>query len=339
MDFFGLDLGSQNIKLVQLKPNGQNFEVKAIGNGPSTGRGVLSDSETDLTALASAVKKLHLDLKISTKNVVCALPEDQVITRVINLPKLTNEELESALKWEAEQYIPFPMEEATLSYEVIAGNSQSLGSKMVILLVAAQNRLIDKTVKVLRAAGLNALSLETEMLSLIRSLSAQSLGVTVFLDLGAKAADIAIAENGQLYFTRSITTAGEALTRAISTDLGLEFAQAEEYKRAYGVNQANLDGKVAKVLEPILEAIAKEIEQTVQFYQNAYKGKVVKQMIISGGTALLPEIVSWLTDRTGMETQVGDPFKKAVVSDILNKIPKETRSLYSIAVGLAMKQE
>ena len=337
MDFFGLDIGSQNIKIVQLKPNGQNYELKTIGNGPSTGKGILSESEADLTSLAVAVKKLYSDLKVTTRNVVVALPEDQVVTRIITLPKLTDEELESALKWEAEQYVPFPLAEATLTYEILDGQKSPEG-KMTVLLVAALNRLIDKTVKVVKAAGLVPVSIETEMLSMVRSLTDASKDIILFLDLGAKSVDIAITDNGRLCLTRSVATAGEALTRSISSELGLEFAQAEEYKRAYGINPANLNGKVAKAIEPAMEAVAKEVDQAVQFFQTANKGKMVKQIIASGGTSLLPHIVLWLTKRVGVETEIGDPFKKVVASDLLQKLPKESRCLYAIAVGLAMKE-
>ncbi len=209
---------------------------------------------------------------------------------------------------------------------------------MTVLLVAALNRLIDKTVKVVKAAGLVPVSIETEMLSMVRSLTDASKDIILFLDLGAKSVDIAITDNGRLCLTRSVATAGEALTRSISSELGLEFAQAEEYKRAYGINPANLNGKVAKAIEPAMEAVAKEVDQAVQFFQTANKGKMVKQIIASGGTSLLPHIVLWLTKRVGVETEIGDPFKKVVASDLLQKLPKESRCLYAIAVGLAMKE-
>ena len=337
MDFFGLDIGSYSIKAVQLRKIQDKYQLVAVGSAPSTPKGLASEAESDLTALAENIKKLHQEAKVTTKNVISALPEDQVFTRVITLPKLSEEELTSALKWEAEQYVPIPLSEVTLAHQVIGETTQDTRQKTEVLLVAAPNRLIDKLLKVLKTAGLNPISLETEILAMSRSLVAPDSEATLLVDLGARATDIAIIEKGQVVFTRSISTAGEALTRAVAGALGLEAGQAEEYKKAYGVDPGKLEGKVSQAIEPILEVIVKEMEQAIQFYQQE-KEKTVKRIVLTGGTAILPEVVPLLAKKLTFETQIGDPFSRVVQDSLLAKIPKNDLLFYTVAVGLAMKE-
>jgi len=337
MDFFGLDIGSYSIKAVQLRKIQDKYQLVALGSAPSTSKGLASEAESDLTALAENIKKLYQEAKVTTKNVISALPEDQVFTRVITLPKLSEEELTSALKWETEQYVPIPLSEVTLAHQVIGETTQDTRQKTEVLLVAAPNRLIDKLLKVLKTAGLNPVSLETEILAMSRSLVAPDSEATLLVDLGARATDIAIVEKGQVVFTRSISTAGEALTRAVAGALGLEAGQAEEYKKAYGVDPGKLEGKVSQAIEPILEVIVKEMEQAIQFYQQE-KEKTVKRIVLTGGTAILPEVITLLAKKLTFETQIGDPFSRVVEDSLLAKMPKNDLPFYAVAVGLAMKE-
>lgn len=336
MDFFGLDIGSHTLKIVQLSRRGGKYQLSSFASSPSNQKGLLSDSESDLSSLAQAIKKLHQEAKIKTKNVVTALPQDQVFTRVITLPPLSAQELESALKWEAEQYIPLPLEEVTLSFEIVGKTKEAGKEKNEVLLAAAPKTLIEKAIKVLKAAGLNPISLEMEMTALARSLVSQDEQTVFLVDFGAKATDLAIVEGGKIVLIHSVPTAGEALTRAISFQLGLEPTQAEAYKRAYGVDREKLEGKVSEAIEPVLKVIIGEIQKMINFYQE--KGKTVQRLVLVGGTAGLPEAGTFLTKKLNLEVQIGNPFAQVLQDELLAKIPPEERSLYAVAVGLAMKE-
>ena len=348
MDFFGLDIGSRTIKLVQLKKIGDQFQLLAFGSAPSTLKGLASDSESDLNKLAEIIKKLHQEAKITTKNVATALPEDQVFTRVITLPKLSEEELTDALKWEAEQYVPISLDEVTLAHQIIGETKENMKGKIQVLLVAAPNRLVDKLVKVLKIAGLNPLSIETEVLAMSRSLASPDAEAFLVIDLGARATDISILEKGQVIFTRSIPTAGEALTRAIASGLGLEISRAEEYKKAYGVDPKKLEGKVGEAIRPVLEVVIKEIDHAIQFYREMTnkrseneaqeKARTISRVLLTGGTAILPEVVTFFAKRLAIETQIGNPFSRAIKDSLLDKIPKSDLPFYAVAAGLAMKE-
>ena len=338
MDFFGLDIGSYNLKVVQLAKRGKELQLVSFGSGPSTHKGLVSEAEADFNALAEAIKKLHREAKMTTKNVTTALPQDQVFTRTVNLPPLSEEELKSAIKWEAEQYVPIPLEEVTLAHQIVGEIKIDTRQKTQVLIVAAPKRLIEKTLKVLKAAGLNPVGLETEIVALARSLVPPDGEIALVVDLGAKATDMAVVEKGLVVYSRSIATAGEALTRSIATGLGLDPTQAEAYKKAYGADPQKLEGKVREAIGPILAVMVKEIEKTIAYYYTETK-KTVNRIILSGGTAGLPEVVSLMASQLSLEIQVGDPFVQIKMEDTLKKqFSQAQSSFYAVAVGLAMKE-
>lgn len=338
MNFFGIDIGSYKIKIVQLQPAGQNkYHLIAVGSAPSTPKGLMSESEADLNNLALKIKTLYQELKLNTNNVACALPEDKVFTRVVTYPKMSDDELNSALRYEAEEYIPFPVDEASISHQVIRIIKEGKTEKMEVLLVAAPNSLIDKYLRVLKVAGLNPVSVETEILAIARSLVPPDSDVTLLADMGASATDLAIIDSGQVVFTRSVPTAGDAITRAVAVSLGMEAAQAEEYKKAYGMDPGQLEGKISQAITPVLDVLIKEMEQAIRFYSED-KGKTIKRILLTGGSAVLPAVITVIAKRLSVETQVGDPFAQVVESGLLGRLPKGDLPFYAVAVGLAMKQ-
>lgn len=338
MDFFGLDIGSYNLKAVQLAKRGKDFHLISVGSLPSTQKGLVSEADSDLTALAQTIKRLHQETKINTKNVNTALPQDQVFARTVNLPPLSDEELRSAIKWEAEQYVPIPLEEATLAHQVVGEIKVDNRQKIQVLIVAAPKRLVDKALKVLKTAGLNPVGLETEIIAVARSLVAPDGEIALVVDLGAKATDMAVVEGGLVVFARSIATAGEALTRAIATSLGLDPTQAEAYKKAYGADPQKLEGKVREAIGPILEVMVKEIEKTIAYYHSETK-KTVSRVVLSGGTAGLPQVVSLMASKLSLEIQIGNPFDQVQIEENLKKQIFQIQSpFYAVAVGLAMKK-
>lgn len=336
MEFFGLDIGSYTLKAVQVAKKGDKFQLVAFGTAYSTAKGLISEAESDLNALAEVIKKLHQETKIKTKNVVTAFPQDQIFTRLITLPPLSEEELSSALKWEAEQYVPIPLDEVTLVHQVVGKVKEDEKEKIEVFLAACPKRLIDKTLNVLKSAGLTPLSLEMEIMAIARSVTSPEEESVMIVDLGAKTTDLAVVENSQVVFVHSIPTAGEALTRAVGLELGLETSQAEAYKKAYGADPSKLQGKVESAIGPVLEVIINEMEKTIQFYQS--RKKTIKRIVLTGGTATLPEVTSLLTKKLNIEIQIGNPFSRLIEDDLASKIPSGDIPLYSVAVGLAMKE-
>ncbi len=333
----GIDIGSKSIKIIELAKSGTKWLMKSSGavgySGTAPDKMI---EEKDFQALADVLKKIVAQTAIKNKEVNLALPESLVFTRVVKFPLLSDEEISAAVKWEAEQYIPIPANEAVIQYTVLDRNQTS--SSTSVLLVAAPKNVVERYVKVVRLAGLTPLSAETELTALARSLSADT-GVSLLLDLGSSATDMSIIKDTQVVFTRSIPVAGEAFTRSVAQGLNITPVQAEEYKKTYGLSKDQLEGKVRLALEPVFRMVIDEIKKAIHFYQTDEKGDAPTSIVITGGASTMPNIVPYLTESLGIETVVGNPFAKIELDPETQKALMPYTSIYGTAIGLAMREE
>lgn len=334
MSLVGLDIGSKTIKIVELEKENSGFKLLSSGIvGYSHGTNNYSD-DLELETIAEALKKLHKEANISGRDVSIALPEPQVFTRTIKFPSLSDAEIASAVKWEAEEYIPIPATEAIIQHQILERKENQNPPQVIVLLVAAPRTLVDKYIKIVQMAGLVPVGVETELMALVRAL-APSDKTVLLIDFGARSTDIAIAKSRNLYFSRSIPTAGEAFSRAIAQSLGVELKQAEEYKRAYGLSGGNLEGKIKNALDPVFRVVTDEIKKAIHYYQSEEGGEIPSLVLLSGGTSGMPETVSFLAKLLGIEVEVGNPFTNiSMDGQTLNALTPYA-PLYSIAVGLA----
>lgn len=336
---FGLDIGATSIKLVWLDGRKGAFILKAASISPAPSKGMMSESPLDEEEMAQTLAKAIKDAGVGTKFVNVALPENQVYTKVLDMPVLSDRELSSAIYWEAEQYIPVPLQNITLVWNVLKRpRGPAEGDKMQVLMVGAPTVLVNKYQKILSMAGLEINSMETEILASIRSLVLdQNFPTSLIVNIGSVSTSFSIVKSAVMVFTYSMAVGGAAINRAIATDFGLTAQQAEEYKRVYGVSGKSLGGKIGKATEPILNSILGEIRKSMAFYSQKYKDEAtIRQIILSGGTAKLPGIEIFFANNSGIETAIANPWK-VLASQQMPKEILDNASDYTIAVGLAMK--
>lgn len=336
---FGLDIGATSLKLVWLDKEKSGFLLKAALISPIPSKGMLSESPLDQEEMAQVLRKAADTAGVNTKKVNIALPENQVYTKVLEMPILSDREIASAIYWEAEQYIPVPLANIKLVWNVLKRpDKPGPEEKMQVLMVGAPTMLINKYQKLISMAGLEINSMETEILATLRSLVLdENFPTSLVVNIGAISTSFAIVRKGIMVFTYSMSVGGAAINRAIATDFNLSPQQAEEYKRVYGVSGKSLGGKIGKSTEPILNAILSEIKKSIAYYGQKYKeDNAIRQIILSGGTAKLPGIEIFFASNSGIETAIANPWK--ILSS--QQIPREilqNSSDYPIAVGLAMR--
>ncbi len=334
----GIDIGSKTIKAVEIAFESGKYVFKTAGIIPAPpGIGIdhLQDDK-DYASLAETIKKLFKDAKFTSKDVSVALSESQVFTRPIKLPLLTDQEIASAIKWQAEESVPIPINETIVQHVIIERKENTTPPEVLVLLVAAPRVLVEKYVKVLTLAGLNVVGAETELIAMTRALAPANQS-SVIVDFGARSTDIAIAKNAQLVFSRTIPTAGEAFTRAVSQAIGVDVNQAEEYKKTYGLSQNQLEGKIGNAISPVFRVVTEEIKKSIHFYQTDQNEPAPTLIILSGGTAGLPDAGPTITKLVGIETQIANPFAKlAIEAGKLNALSNYA-PLYSVAIGLALR--
>lgn len=337
---FGFDIGTNFLKAVWLGFDEKRTELLSCVVLPTPTRGMLSESPLDQEEMAQAFKQLRNEGKITTKFAHIALAENQVFTKVIEMPVLSDKELSSAIRWEAEQYIPAALTTMTLDYIVLKQVQTNAGPRMLVLLVAAPTTLIGRYQHVLDMAGMSIASVETEILSIVRSALPEEAAPTTFIiHIGALSTSFAITQQSIPIFTYSIPVGGTAIVRAIASDFGFSLNQAEEYKRTYGISETNLSGKIGKAIGPILSTIALEIKKALAFYKEKYqKDFPIQQLILSGEVASTPGITSYFADQCGVETVILNPFTAQKIENVPEEIFANA-SEFGTAVGLAIKDK
>ncbi|MDO8583020.1 MAG: type IV pilus assembly protein PilM [bacterium] len=332
----GLDIGLKTIKAVALSRQKDSFVLDAFGFLPTPPKGMVSEAPIDEQEMAQALKKTVENLKVNSRTVNIALSDNQVYTKVIEMPVLSDKELASAIYWEAERYIPVALPSISLVWNVLKRPSNS-SEKMQVLMVGAPTILVNKYQKVLQMAGLNLNSIETETLVIVRALVTPQLPPTIIVNIGEVSTSLAIIKNGILVLTYSIPTGGNAINRSIEVDFGLTPTQSEEYKKTYGFSRQGAGQKIGKSTEPILTSILLEIKKALAFYSQKYKDdSIIQQILLSGGTAKLPGIDLFFAENLGIETVVANPWKMLAGQKVPPEILNGTLD-FTIALGLAMK--
>jgi type IV pilus assembly protein PilM len=341
MNTFGLDLGATSMKIVWVDKRHDAITLKSCLATITPAKGMYSESSVDQQAIAEAIQKLVVEAKITSKSVNIALPDNQVFTKVIEMPNLSDKELSSAIYWEAEQNIPAPLETMTLDFKVLKRNTgDTTNPKMQVLLVGAPTVLIQRYTKIFELTGLSISSIETEILAVIRGLvSAHTQEVSLIVNMGALGTSVAIVQNGIVIFTYAIPIGGLAMDRAIASNFGFTPEQAEEYKKTYGLNDQSLGGKITQALEPILLNILTEVKKALAYYDEKYKNESpISQIILTGGTSLLPGIDLFFVKNTGIQTSIGNPWKSLAVAGVPDGL-LEQGPRFSVAIGLAIRED
>lgn len=339
----GLDIGFSSIKVVALSIDKNVARLLSLGSIAAPQPGLVSDGEADLAAVGMAIKKLFSAARISQKEMVVALPESKVFTRVIDeLPYLTDQELDAAIKFAAEEFIPMPLGDVNLNWQVLLRADKSdKASKTVVFVVASPKNLVNKYIKVLSNIGLKPRALETEIIASTRALVGNNpfSPTSLIIQMGATTTDCAVVSKGMIWLTRSIATGGVALTRALAQQFSFEINQAEEYKKVYGLLEDQLEGKVYEALKSIVDIIASEARRVIQAYEAKYPQNPIKRVVLSGGGAKMPGLVVYLANRFGLEVQEADPWY--LISKEKGLEPKLSTDApsYSVAVGLALREE
>lgn len=334
-EFFGLDIGSTAARLVQVKKSVSKpalVTYGSIGLPPGIAQ---SDSKIDVSSLSELIKQLIKSARVSTRNVVASLPGSAVFTAAIKIPSMSASELSKAIKWQAEQNIPLSLDEVKLDWQVLKPPTQET-SEMTVMLVAAPIVKVNRLISVLEAADLGVLAVETSPVAFTRSLINPPYVPTLILNIGSLYSELAISEGGAVFHTRSLTNGGEAFTRAVSQNLGLDMSQAEQFKFKFGMTEEKLEGQVLRSIKPVLDSIIDEVLRSLKFYQDQF-GTTVEKMILTGGSAYLPDISVYLSSGLNIEVTIGNPWFSVAYPASVESQLNNVACGYSTAVGLALR--
>jgi type IV pilus assembly protein PilM len=340
----GLDIGSSAVKAVELKPAGKGFKVAAFGTEPVPPDAIVDGAIIDANAVTDAIKRLFENKAFKTKDVAASLSGNAVIVKKISLPVMTPAELSESILWEAEQYIPFDIQDVNLDYQILDPGTTSDGKgTMEVLLVAAKKEKISDYTGVISQAGRTAVVVDVDAFALQNAyevnygLEAQQ--VVVLLNAGASAININILTGDQSVFTRDISIGGNAYTEAVQKELNLPFDSAEQAKKGLPVEGVSFDD-VRPVLHAMTENVLLEIQKTFDFFKATAASDRIDRIAVSGGASRVDGFAAALQERFGTPVESFDPFRKIALDESKLHVvdPENVLPTAAVAVGLALRK-
>ena len=309
---FGLDVSSDSFKIMQMGKNGKEFSIKSFSEVGMPKGGVvgdiISDTKTFNFLLKQALQKPQYG-KIDTNWVIASLPESKSFVRVIQIPKMSLAEAENAVPYEAESFIPMPIDQVYLDWQKIS----ETGDKMNILMIASPREFVDQYLDILDKAGLRPAALEVESQSCHRAVvSAENQETLLLIDIEAVRTSLVMVEQGSLQFTSTIPIAGGSFTESIAKTLGVASAKAEEIKKRVGIANTNEYPNIKTSLLPVLTTLSAEIKNILKFH-NEHSTQTASRVVLSGGGSKLKNLCEFLVPQlqeTGVTVvELADPLK------------------------------
>lgn len=335
---FGLDIGSFSIKAVEVKYRGNNAELYAasIIDMPDPEKSL---TEKDRQGLVTAIKKsviLSKPHRIDTKYVASALPESKVYSDIITLPQMEEEELKTAVPFEAAKHMPLALEEAYIDYSLIGTTKND---KIKLFAVAAPRDLVDFYREIISQAEMELVSLEVKPLAAARALLNEEMQKQVILifDVGANNSSITILLDGNILVATSIFTGGELFVKAIMKELKLSRAEAIKTEDSLEKDEEKKN-KVLRILFPLFDDLVAKVQKAISFHQTkSPTKKPVEKILLTGGGSNAPGLKDYIKENVGIETIMADPFIN-MTGEVIKSIPKPEASSIVTALGMALKR-
>lgn len=338
-EFFGLDIGTGAIRVVQLKGSGQNKSLVKYGYLPIDTNIALSDSKADQQKIAQMVVQLLSETKITAKDVAVGLPSNRVFTTIVDMDKLEPAELDKTIHYQADSLIPTPPAESKIDWALL-GDSPKEQNKVEVLLSSVPNEFVESRLDSLEAVGLNVIAFEPDSLALARSLIApDTVMPTMVLDIGSKNTDIIITMGGVPRLTRSIPTGTDAIVRSAMQNLNIDEKQAEQFVFKFGLGKDKLEGQIYNAILGTVELLVSDIDKSIKFFQTRYQGNRLDRIIVTGGASSLAEFPLYLANRFSINVEIGNAWRNVAFPAELQNELMSVSNHFGVAVGLAERLE
>jgi type IV pilus assembly protein PilM len=374
--YLGIDIGTASIKMVELENYKNQARLKTYGYADISTNVLSGAIDKNNQLIADYINTIAKKSNVQTRQVVAALPTFSVFNFIINLPPMPKKDLTSAIKWEAKKFIPVPIDEMILDWKILNKKKVKKASKKDdksendkseeikpaeenkgdkkpgshqekiirakgadknyrILLTAAPKNLVARYIDIFKRAKLNLLSLETEAFALSRSLIGNDLSTVMIVDIGSTTADICLIEEGVPILNKGIDTGGDFITKAIMNSLNVNKERADQFKRDFGLS-ATGNKKIPDVIQQSLNSIINEIKYVFELYQRQGDARIDK-IILTGGSAFLPNLPKYLSDLLNLPVIIGDPWDRIIYPLDLKPVLQEIGPRMATSIGLAMR--
>jgi len=337
----GLDIGSSAVKAVELAAAGKSYRATAYAIEALPPDSIVDGAIIDGAGVADTIRRVFERLGTKTREVAASL-SGNVFVKKISLPQMTDAELAESIKWEAEQYIPFEIQDVNLDYEVVRGTEGAARGSMDVLLVAAKKEKIADYTGVITQAGRVPVVVDVDAFAMQNAFEANydpdASAITALMNMGASTININIVSGLASIFTRDVSIGGNAYTEAVQREFNLTYERAEQIKRGGSGGDVRAD-EVDAVLRAVSDNVLLEIQKTFDFYRSVAASDRLDRVMLSGGAARVHGFAGALADRFGLEVEPLDPFRRIVFdASKFGVEADEAAATAVVAVGLALRR-
>jgi type IV pilus assembly protein PilM len=338
--YIGVDIGASAIKMVELEKRQGKIELVSYGYSENI-KEIAGDGWTKNTEyVVKVIDKIYKKMEATTNMAVATLPAFSVFSSIITLRNVDKNGLSAAVEWEAKKFIPLPLEEMILDWKIISNDKEKDKDKnnTMVLLTGSPKNLVKRYVNIFRKTLVNLTNLEPETFALIRALVGSDKSTLMLAEIGAVNTDIFIVKEGIPVLTRSLDIGGRTISKALAASLNISLERAEQFKRDMGIvgNQAAGD-VIPKTIASATAPMIEEIKYLLNLYQNKNEDKVEK-IILSGGSALLPNFTNYLSEKLNLNVIAGDPWARISYQPELKPILNEIGPGFAVAIGAALRE-
>lgn len=337
---FALDIGTNAVRVVQLNKDGNDrWSLVHYGYAPIDSATSQSDSPEAKQKLGEAIMTAVGQSGIKTKDVVIGLPSQKTFTTVIDLPTMPEAELRSTIKYQIDQYIPMPIDDAKVDW-VSLGQSLHDPKQIEVLLTSTAMVYAEDRLELVEELGFNVIAAEPDPIAMVRSLVVQgSATAQLLVDVGEQSSDIVMTYGDTPRLIRTVPTGLSALTRAAAQNLNVKEDQARQFIIKFGLAPDRLEGQVFRAIEGILEGFVGELTKSAKFFQTRYPNIPVAEVTLSGYGSSIPRFGDYVASKTGMKVSVANPWQKVRVSQSDQQQLSSVAFEFAAVVGLAQRTE
>jgi len=339
-EVIGIDIGSSSIKLVQLKEHKGGYQLINAGIIPLPPEAIVDNTLMDSLSIIEALKYLTSSLGVKIKDIACSISGNSVIIRKISLPAMPPEELEDQISWEAEQYIPFDINDVNIDFQILEPDSID-PSKMNVLLVASKKDIINDYLAVFNEAGFHLSVVDVDSFAVQNAFEinydTELSSVLALINVGAGVTNINIVRDGITLFTRDVQLGGNLYTEEIQKQLGVSSVEAESLKMlAY----ENKNSELYDVIGKVNDTITQEIKRSLDFYNSTANDDKITKIFISGGCSKMYKLPDNISEKIGLPVEIINPFAKLhyAEKDFDSEYLQEIGPLMAVSVGLAIRR-
>lgn len=338
--FVGIDIGTEAAKVVQLRKDQERAVLETYGElktaryfkkTSGAGGGFLKFLDQDI---ADMLKDVLLESNVTTDQAILGIPSISSFITVIDLPLISREEAKDAVPFEARRYIPIPLAEVSMDWEVIE-EDEAL-KRMKILIAVVPNEVVSKYKRIGELTKLDIQGFEIESFSLVRSLVGRDRGVVAVVHLGAQTTSVTIADNRVVRSSTNIGRGSHEVTLSLARSLGIDEERAEAMKKEVGLSTKPEEKEIVDIMTPVVDKLFGEIERIFAVYNRANIRKV-ERIILAGGGSSLGGLVDYVSKKIGLETALGNPFALTVYPAFMQPILKDIGPGFGVAAGLALR--